>query len=106
VQSLGEFFSVVTRGATPRLPVERAARQVELLTQSWPLLDVTPLVVLEAIRGTRERRMHYWDAQLWATARLNQIPVILSEDFSSGAIVDGIRFENPFAAGFELERWC
>jgi len=28
--------------------------------------------------------MSYWDAQIGATAKLNQIPVIFSEDFSDG----------------------
>jgi len=29
--------------------------------------------------------------------------VILSEDFNTGAILDGVRFVNPFAAGFVVE---
>ena len=39
------------------------------------------------------------------TARLNQIPIIFSEDFNPGAVLDGVRFVNPFAAGFDLESW-
>jgi len=31
----------------------------------------------------------------WATARLNQIPLIYSEDFKSNTIIEGIRFMNP-----------
>ncbi len=37
--------------------------------------------------------------------RLNQIPVLFSEDFNSGSTLEGIRFVNPFAAGFRLEEW-
>jgi predicted nucleic acid-binding protein len=44
-------------------------------------------------------------AQLWASARLNQIPTIFSEDFASGSTLDGVRFVNPFAAGFSLDAW-
>ena len=106
VQSLAEFFSAITRGPKPRLTVERANPQVERLARAWPVLDVTPLIVLEAIRGTRERGLAYWDAQLWATARLNQIPLIFSEDFNPGAVLDGVRFVNPFAPDFEVDRWC
>ena len=105
VQSLAEFFSIVTRGPTPRLPMQAAAQQVELLSRGWPVLAVTPLIVLEGVRGVRERNLPYWDAQLWATARLNQIPIIFSEDFNPGAVLDGVRFVNPFAAGFDLESW-
>jgi predicted nucleic acid-binding protein len=105
VQSLGEFFSIITRGPTPRLSSGVAAEQVERMAQTWPILDITPMIVLEAVRGVRERRLAYWDAQLWATARLNQIPVIFTEDFSPGAGLDGVRFVNPLVAGFVVESW-
>jgi predicted nucleic acid-binding protein len=32
--------------------------------------------------------------------KLNQVPVILSEDFNSGGILEGVHFLNPFDAGF------
>jgi len=47
-------------------------------------------------------RFSFWDAQIWATARLNQISVVFSEDFSVGASVEGIRFTNPFGPEFRL----
>ncbi len=72
---------------------------------AWPVLDLTPLIVLEAARGAYQHQMRIWDAQIWATARLNQIPVILSEDFSDGAVIEGIRIVNPFAEHFELAEW-
>lgn len=34
-------------------------------------------------------------------ARLNQIPLVLSEDFQDGLALDGVRFVNPFARSFE-----
>jgi len=46
--------------------------------------------------------MPYWDAQLWATARLNQVEVLLSEDFQDGRVLGGVRFVNPFAPSFDL----
>ena len=49
--------------------------------------------------------MSYYDAQLWATARLNQVPIIFSEDFAAGSVVEGVRFVNPFAEGFALNSW-
>jgi predicted nucleic acid-binding protein len=49
--------------------------------------------------------MSYWDAQIWASARLQQIPVIFSEDFNGGAVVEGISFVNPFAEDFNLGNW-
>ena len=104
-QCLGEFFRAVTRGPSPKLTIAEAAQQVERLTRSWPVLDVTPQIVLEAIRGVRDHQLAYWDAQIWATARLNQIPVVLSEDFQDGAVLEGVRFVNPFAEDFQPEEW-
>jgi hypothetical protein len=30
------------------------------------------------------------------------VPYVLSEDFSDGALLEGVRFLNPFAARFDL----
>ncbi len=63
------------------------------------------MVVLEALRGVRDHQLSYYDAQVWATARLNQVPVIFSEDFKPNATLEGVRFVNPFASDFVLENW-
>lgn len=102
VQCLSEFFWATTRGAQPILTVANASRQVERLFASWRVLDLTPMIVLEGIRGVRAHRLSFWDAQLWACARLNQIGVVLSEDFDDGRRLEGVRFVNPFAPRFEL----
>ena len=65
------------------------------------MLAVTPLVVLEAARGVSTHRLHYWDAQVWATARLNQIPVVLTEDFAHGRVLEGVQFLDPFSPAFD-----
>ena len=70
--------------------------------ESWDDSPVTPLIVLEAARGVRDHRLGYWDAQLWATARLNQIPTVLSEDFADGQTLDAVRFHDPFLPRFDL----
>ena len=104
-QCLGEFFRAVTRGLRPILTVEQAALQVDRLARAWPVLDVTWQIVLEAVRGVQDHQLAYWDAQMWATAHLNQIPVVFSEDFAAGATLGGVRFVNPFAEEFRLEQW-
>ena len=101
-QVVGEFFRVVTTRLRHPLPLEEAERQVRAYLRAWVVMDVTSLVVLEAVRGAREHRMQYWDAQLWATALLNQVPVILTEDFSDGQVIEGIRFLNPFSRRFQM----
>ena len=69
------------------------------------MLDVTGEVVLETIRGVREHQFSFWDAQILAVARLNQVPVVFSEDFNPGAVIEGVRFVNPFAEDFQPEAW-
>ena len=104
-QVLAEFFRATTRGATAMLAPAEAGDQVDRFARAWPVLPITAPIVLEATRGVREHHLAYWDAQVWATARLNQIPVVLSEDFSAGATLEGVRFVNPFATDFSLENW-
>ncbi len=104
-QVLAEFFVIVTRKITAPLDERTAAERVHNYALSWPVVDVTPLVVLEATRGAVAHQLHYWDAQLWAAARLNQISLILTEDLPSGQVIEGVRFVNPFEAGFAIDQW-
>jgi len=104
-QSLAEFCAVTTRKLKPLLTRAEAVTQVERFARAFPVIDLTPLVVIEAARGARDHSLAYYDAQIWAAARLNQIPVVFSEDFDSGSTLEGVKFVNPFAADFVLEAW-
>jgi predicted nucleic acid-binding protein len=105
VQALAEFFSVATRKLSPTLTSAEALDQITLFVRLWPVFDLTPMIVIEAGRGARDHNLSYYDAQVWATARLNQVPVIFSEDFRDGSILEGVRFVNPFSPKFLLEKW-
>jgi predicted nucleic acid-binding protein len=104
-QVLSEFFVTVTRKITSPLSQDQAYDRVKNYLQSWTVLNLTGMVVLEAVRGVQDYQFSFWDAQIWATARLNQISVIFSEDFNAGAVIEGVRFVNPFAEGFQIEVW-
>jgi len=104
-QVLAEFFTVVTAKLSAPLSIPEACARIESFLRIWRVLDLTGLIVLEASRGVRERRFSYWDAQIWAAARLNQIPLVLSEDFDDKAVVEGVRFLDPFGADFNLADW-
>jgi predicted nucleic acid-binding protein len=71
----------------------------------WRVIDLTPIIVLEAARGVRDHQLSYYDAQIWAAARLNQAPVVFSEDFQHQQTLEGVRFINPFSPDFELAVW-
>jgi predicted nucleic acid-binding protein len=51
----------------------------------------------------QQYQFSFWDAQIWAAARLSQAPVVLSEDFNPGAVIEGVRFVDPFGSGFRMQ---
>ena len=48
----------------------------------------TPPVAPEALRGVEAHGLAFYDDQIWAVARLQGIPVVLSEDFPTGAVLE------------------
>lgn len=102
VQSLAEFMNSARKlGISPR----NAAAYVEFYAASFTVLDMTTQIILEAARGVREYQLAYYDAQIWAAARLNQISVLFSEDFRDGTTLEGVCFVNPFGRDFAVSDW-
>lgn len=101
-QVLSEFANACLRKLEPRPDPATVRREVERLLLAFPVLPLTGPVVLEALRGVREHLLSYYDAQIWAVARLGQVGVVLSEDFNPGAVLDGVTFANPLDPGFDL----
>jgi predicted nucleic acid-binding protein len=103
IQVLGELYSAMTD--RHRLGLPRDVAEASLLTyvQTWPVLDVTSLHVAEALRGVRQHQLPYWDALIWATARMNGIPFLLSEDGQDGRNIEGVRTLNPLKDTFDLD---
>jgi predicted nucleic acid-binding protein len=106
VQCLAEFASASTHKIAPPLTRAEAVEQVERWARAFLVYNLTPQIVLTAVRGARDHRLSYYDAQLWATALLNQVLVIFSEDFASGSSLEGVRLVNPFAPEFALNDWA
>ncbi len=98
-QVLAEF-SNVTLHKLKHLPADVYA-QVEDYEVAFPVYPLTPAVVLEAVRGMRDYRLSYYDAQIWAVAKLNQIPIVLSEDFNTGGGLEGVTFLDPLEPAFD-----
>jgi predicted nucleic acid-binding protein len=73
-----------------------AYSEVEKHLRAWRVLAVTPAVVLEAARASVQYQLAYWDAQVWATAKLNQIPTVLTEDLQHLRRIEGVEFLSPF----------
>ena len=104
-QNLAEFVNTAMRKLDPPMTAAKALEQAILFSVTWQVFNLTPQIVLEAARAVRDYKLAYYDAQMWAAARLNQIPVIFSEDFQDGQILEGVRFVDPFAPTFDLEAW-
>jgi predicted nucleic acid-binding protein len=107
-QALAEFMNAVIRpikGMPPRLTLDEAIRTVQHFINHFEIYPLTSLTIIEAGRGVRDHQLAYYDAQVWATARLNQVSVLFSEDFNDGATLEGVRFINPFASHFRLDDW-
>ena len=101
-QVLSEFANACLRKLEPRPEPQAVRREVERLMLAFPVLPLTGPVVLETLRGVKEHLLSYYDAQIWAAARLGQVGVILSEDFNPGAVLDGVSFANPLDPTFDL----
>lgn len=100
-QSLSELSNVCLRKLEPALKPREIRREIERLQVAFPVIPLTAPVVMEALRGVEEHQLSYYDAQIWAAARLAQIPVVLSEDFNPRATLEGVSFVNPLDSGFE-----
>ena len=103
-QVLGEFFWVATRRLDPPLTAEQAERSVTNYVRSWPIYEITSQAVLEAVRAVQRYQFAYWAALIWATAKLNGVLTILTEDRPSSGLIEGVRFADPFQTGFDLAR--
>jgi predicted nucleic acid-binding protein len=104
-QVLSEFFYTIATRLRPRMSPANALAELERHARIWTVLEVTSAAILTGARAVRDHKLNFWDAQLWATARLNGVRAILSEDFNSGGSLEGVRFVNPFAPGFNASDW-
>ncbi len=95
LQALAEFFAVATRKL--KMPLPEARAQIE----DWQSLFDTVLpetgTVTRAIEGVERHRLSFWDAMLWATAKAAGVTMIITEDSQHGMLVEGVKYENPFA---------
>lgn len=107
VKTLSEFFVIVgyKRGFPDRLTPDEALGEIQRYVVSWPVLDLTPEIVVEAARGVRDHGLSYWDAQMWATAKLHNLDALFSEDLSDGSVIEGVTIMNPLLPSFDLEAW-
>ena len=96
VQVLQEFYVQATRKSrADALSHEQAAGLIESFLR-FPVLDVTPGLLLAALSSTKRFQISYWDAAIIEACRAMGCDVCWSEDLADGHDYDGVRVENPF----------
>ena len=95
-QVLQEFYSVVTRKLAK--PMSRAeARDVVDAYSAWPVVQISPTIILAAARLEERHQLSFWDALLIEAARVAGADLLLTEDMQDGQTIEGVLIENPFA---------
>ncbi len=95
LQALGEFFHATTRKKL--LSAEKAERYINDWQVVFPIVAADETALIMAIGATREHVLFFWDALLWATARLAGCTVIVSEDMQHGRDLGGVEVIDPFS---------
>jgi predicted nucleic acid-binding protein len=96
VQVLNEFFVTVTGKLSPGLERGDAWADVQDL-MSWEPQPVDRVCTEYAFHLHNRYSLSWWDALVVSAARLQQCPVLLTEDLQEDAEYDGVRVVNPFA---------
>jgi predicted nucleic acid-binding protein len=95
LQSLGEFFHVVTRKGMLSSP--DAATVVERLGATFSVGAADLGILSTVLSAVLDHRLSFWDAMLWATVQQAGCELLLSEDFQDGRRLGRVTFVDPFA---------
>lgn len=96
VQVLNEFAAVLlrrTRGGKMDVDILETTRELSSLGTVLPLAATMTWLALQAVE---EHSMSFWDALIWATAKVQGLARVYSEDFQHGRTLEGVQFINPF----------
>lgn len=94
-QVVGEFVWATTRKLPARLDRTSAIVLATEYLAAFTVLPITDAVTREALRVANRYGLQYWDAQIWATARVGGCDVIISEDAPMSEL-EGIIYVGPF----------
>ncbi len=94
-QVLQEFYAVSTRKLAQPLSEEAAATAVGHLSE-LPVVGTDAAFVHDAIHISRTAQLSIWDALIVQAALTAGCARILTEDLQEGALIQGVRIENPF----------
>jgi predicted nucleic acid-binding protein len=82
--------------------LKNAKEVVSLYLDNFKVLEVNSLIIKETMRAVSQYHMSYWDAQIWASAKLNQVPFVISEDVPGQNPLETVTYLNPFVTDFNI----
>ena len=94
-QVLYEYYVNITRKLRPGLSPDVAWDDVKMFL-AWNPLPVDRALLEAAHEVERRYRLHWWDCQIVAAARLQGCSILLSEDLQDGASYGGVTVRSPF----------
>ena len=96
-QSIVEFVAATTRGGPEsRSMLAAARRNAEELMVQFPVLYPDASVLRMALRGAAAYGLSWFDAHLWACAKIHGAAELLSEDFQHGRMYGTVSVRSPF----------
>ena len=95
-QVLQEFFVTITRKLKPPFSIATAHELVENFIY-YPLVQVTPTHILNAIQRHEREKVSFWDALIIEAALHSHCTILLSEDMQSNQLIENrLLIHNPF----------
>lgn len=94
-QVLQEFFVTVTRKIPKPLEMNQAYGVIESFSD-FPVITVTPPLILRAIHRHRDEAFSFWDSLIVEAALESKADILLSEDMQDGRKIDSLTIQNPF----------
>ena len=95
VQALGELYAVLIRRA--RLSRAKARDAVLEWGDTFPLIETSSSVLLQAMELSAGHHLAFWDSVILSAAADANCRLLLSEDFQDGFTWSGVTVANPFA---------
>ncbi len=92
-QVMTEYFNVVT--SKLGVPATLAKRRIELM-ERLHVVQIDPMLILDAIDLHRLDRISIWDALIVRAAAAANCAELLTEDMQAGRRIAGVRIVNPF----------
>lgn len=94
-QVLQEFYVTITKKIGNPISLFEA-REIIRTYASWGIRENTATSVIRASEIEDNYHISFWDALIVVAAYEAKVDKILTEDLSSGQIIEGILIENPF----------